>query len=132
MRIGRHGRWPSRDCGKGIRERVRLVYDGGLQTCGSGPSWRQRLTVHWGWMNEPENYQGELLTAVARVVSVFDALGIEYLIGGSVASSVFGEPRQTMDADLVACVLGRHAQPFVDALSNEFYADLGAILSAIQ
>lgn len=80
-------------------------------------------------MSEP---QTELLAAVSRVVLVFDALGIEYLIGGSVASSVFGEPRQTVDADLLARVLGRHAEPLVNALASEFYIDLGAVRSAIE
>ena len=47
-------------------------------------------------MNEGET---ELLAAVLRVVEAFDALGLDYLVGGSIASSVFGEPRQTVDAD---------------------------------
>jgi hypothetical protein len=55
-------------------------------------------------MNEGET---ELLLTVGRVVAAFDALGVEYLLGGSVASSVFGEPRQTLDADLVARALGQ-------------------------
>lgn len=80
-------------------------------------------------MNEGET---ELLSAVARVVAAFEALGVEYLVGGSVASSVFGEPRQTVDADLVARMLGRHAEPLVASLSGEFYADLPAIVTAIQ
>jgi hypothetical protein len=74
----------------------------------------------------------ELLAAVARVVAAFDALGVDYLVGGSVASSVFGEPRQTVDADLVARLLGRHAEPLVTRLAGEFYADLAAIVAAIQ
>ena len=72
-------------------------------------------------MNEGET---ELLLAVGRVVAAFDGLGIEYLVGGSVASSVFGEPRQTLDADLVARVFGRHAKPLIERLGKEFYADL--------
>lgn len=68
-------------------------------------------------MNEGET---ELLAAVARVVTAFDALGIEYLVGGSVASSVFGEPRQTVDADLMARLLGPQAQPLVQRLGGEF------------
>jgi hypothetical protein len=76
--------------------------------------------------------EAELLRAVARVVEAFDALGVEYLVGGSMASSVFGEPRQTADADLLARLFGRHAQPLVESLSGEFYADLPSILSAIQ
>jgi hypothetical protein len=74
----------------------------------------------------------ELLVAVARVVRAFEALGVDYLVGGSVASSVFGEPRQTIDADLVARLLGRHAEPLVAQLGSEFYADLPAISNAIQ
>ena len=44
----------------------------------------------------------ELLAAIARVVAAFEALDVDYLVGGSVASSLFGEPRQTVNADLVA------------------------------
>ncbi len=80
-------------------------------------------------MNEGET---ELLAAVARVVAAFESLGVDYLIGGSVASSVFGEPRQTVDADLVARLLGQHAEPLVKQLAGEFYADLPAILTAVQ
>jgi hypothetical protein len=74
----------------------------------------------------------ELLFAVGRVVAAFDALGVDYLVGGSVASSVFGEPRQTLDADLIARLLGRHAKPLVEKVSKEFYADLPAVEAAIQ
>jgi hypothetical protein len=80
-------------------------------------------------MNGPDT---ELLAAVARVVAAFQVLGVEYLIGGSVASSVFGEPRQTVDADLIARIFGRHAEPLVQKLSGEFYADLPSIIKAIQ
>jgi hypothetical protein len=80
-------------------------------------------------MNEGET---ELLAAVARVVAAFEALGVDYLVGGSVASSVFGEPRQTVDADLLARLLSRHAEPLMARLSGEFYADCAAIVVAIQ
>src|SRR5437867_5877189 len=74
----------------------------------------------------------ELLEAVGRVVAAFDALGVEYLVGGSIASSVFGEPRQTVDADLLARLFGRHAEPLVARLGKEFYADLESINAAIR
>src|SRR5947208_9988908 len=74
----------------------------------------------------------ELLEAVGRVVAAFDALGVEYLIGGSIASSIFGEPRQTLDADLIARILGRHVAPLLQRLSDEFYADEASILAAIH
>lgn len=74
----------------------------------------------------------ELLAAVARVVAALEVLGVDYLVGGSLASSVFGEPRQTVDADLVARLLARHAEPLVERLAGEFYVHLPAILTAIQ
>lgn len=80
-------------------------------------------------MNEAET---ELLAAVFRVVQTFEKLGVDYLIGGSVASSVYGEPRQTVDADLLASLFVRHAEPLVQELAGEFYADLPAVRSAIQ
>ena len=45
---------------------------------------------------------------------------------------MFGEPRQTVDADLVARLLGRHAEPLVTRLSGEFYVDRASITAAIQ
>ena len=65
-------------------------------------------------------------------MTAFEVLGVDYLVGGSIASSVFGEPRQTVDADLVAHLQPGNAGPLVEQLSGEFYADLAAILAAIQ
>lgn len=80
-------------------------------------------------MNEGET---ELLAAIDRVVRVFDALGVEYLVGGSIASSLFGEPRQTIDADLIARLFRRHAEPLAQRLAGEFYADALTIRTAIE
>ncbi|PWU10564.1 MAG: hypothetical protein C5B50_25175 [Verrucomicrobia bacterium] len=79
-------------------------------------------------MNEPAP---ELLGATARLVAAFDSLGVDYLVGGSIASSVFGEPRQTLDADLVAKLFGRHVEPLAAVLELEFYVDVSAIRNAI-
>ncbi|HEV8541320.1 MAG TPA: hypothetical protein VGR78_02905 [Verrucomicrobiae bacterium] len=53
------------------------------------------------------------------------------MIGGSVASRLHGEPRQTIDADLVAALPGKQAQPLVDLLGGDFYADVNSILNAV-
>jgi len=79
-----------------------------------------------------EPHDIELFAAIRRVVGAFDHLRIDYFIGGSVASSVLGEPRQTLDADLIAAVLGRHAGPLVELLQDAFYIDSAMILSAIE
>jgi hypothetical protein len=44
----------------------------------------------------------EPLQIVRKVVDVLNALHAPYLIGGSLASSLHGIPRATLDADLVA------------------------------
>lgn len=41
---------------------------------------------------------------VAALADAFDGLPIPYLVGGSLASSLYGVPRATQDADLMADV----------------------------
>jgi len=41
---------------------------------------------------------------LAKVIDNLEAAGVEYMIGGSVASSIYGEPRTTRDVDIVAAV----------------------------
>ena len=45
-----------------------------------------------------------LATFLSEVVDRFDAAAVEYMIGGSVASSIYGEPRTTRDIDIVVAV----------------------------
>lgn len=74
----------------------------------------------------------DVLLALEPVVAAFDALGVRYRVGGSVASSALGVPRSTLDVD-VACDL-RLAQvpPFVAALGGAFYADADMIADAVR
>lgn len=66
------------------------------------------------------------------VTAVLDALGITHTIGGSLASSFAGEPRSTVDIDVVAAVDERHVVALVTALSPEFYVDDEALRRAIR
>jgi len=74
----------------------------------------------------------EMVAALRRVIEVLDALRIPYLIGGSVASSVHGDPRATRDIDIVAAFFPGHASPFASRLGDEFYVEPDTILSAIE
>ena len=69
---------------------------------------------------------------VARLADVFNQLGIPYLVGGSLASSVYGIPRATNDVDLVADLKRTHVQPFQAALEGDFYIAEELILEAIR
>lgn len=74
----------------------------------------------------------EPVTVALRVVAELDRLGIDYLVGGSIASSVHGRPRTTDDADLVARIAGRHVEDLVRGLEREFYVDADMIQDAIR
>ncbi len=74
----------------------------------------------------------EPIQVVATVARAFDSLGIRYLIGGSVASSVYGVPRATQDVDLVADIRPNHVDALTSALMGEFYVDADMIRDAIQ
>jgi hypothetical protein len=57
------------------------------------------------------------------VLAALDQMEIPYLIGGSVASSVFGIARPTMDADFVADLRPEQTDEFSALLQPHFYAD---------
>ena len=71
------------------------------------------------------------LAIASLVARALDDLGVPYLVGGSLASTLHGEPRFTRDADLVAELQPRHAGPLARALAGVFYADAEAIRGAI-
>ncbi len=70
---------------------------------------------------------------VERVVSILDAIGIEYMIGGSFASSHYGEPRMTRDVDFVADIREEHIPAMMQSFSpDDWYIDDEMIRDAIQ
>jgi len=53
------------------------------------------------------------------MAALFDQLGVPYLVGGSVASSLHGIPRSTLAVDLVAGLQEAHVAPLVAGLGWE-------------
>ncbi len=76
--------------------------------------------------------RNEPLEVTFLVTGVFEKLGVPYLIGGSLASALYGMVRMTQDADIVAEMHPEHIQPFVAALQDEFYLDAEMIAEAVQ
>ena len=74
----------------------------------------------------------ESIAVTMIVIEALERLGVPYVIGGSLASSVHGVLRATMDADLVADLRVAHAQPLAEALDDLFYADLETMREAIR
>ena len=69
----------------------------------------------------------EPLVVVATLARVFDDLNIRYVVGGSLASSMYGIPRATQDADLVAEISQDSANLIERALAGEFFVDADMI-----
>ena len=65
------------------------------------------------------------------VIDALDALGVPYLIGGSLASAVHGVLRATLDTDLVADLRLEHTEPLTRALGGTFYVDAESIREAV-
>jgi hypothetical protein len=71
--------------------------------------------------------------ALALVVAaILERLGIPYLVGGSLASSIHGELRSTNDVDVVANLRENHVVPLLGALSQEFYVTEEAMREALR
>jgi hypothetical protein len=70
---------------------------------------------------------------VARIVArALDACGIRYSIGGSIASSLTGEPRATLDVDILVDLAANAMAPFLAALGPEFFVDPAAFTRAVR
>jgi len=74
----------------------------------------------------------DVLQTTLRVVRILDSFGVDYLVGGSLASSLHGIPRATQDVDLVAAITQDEVSDFVEALGSDFYVDEEMIREAIR
>ncbi len=74
--------------------------------------------------------QQELLSRVTRCL---DDLGIDYMLTGSYASSIQGEPRSTHDIDLVVALTPSDVDKLVEVFpDSEFYLSPAAMREAIE
>src|SRR6266567_8090078 len=73
-----------------------------------------------------------ILAAITPIVEAFEELKVNYHIGGSVASTVHGIMRATIDADIVAELRPEHVRPLVKLLEADYYIDEDAVRDAIK
>ncbi len=66
------------------------------------------------------------------VVGRLDTLGVPYMLSGSVALSLYAEPRMTRDIDFVVDVQAQDVPEFVQAFSSDCYIDETAVLQAVR
>ena len=74
----------------------------------------------------------EPIAVTLQVVDALEQVGATYVIGGSLASTIHGVVRTTLDTDIVAELSLQQAQPFADLLAGAFYLDINTIRNAIQ
>jgi hypothetical protein len=68
-----------------------------------------------------------------RVVEVLDHLGIEYMVSGSLVSSLQGEPRATHDIDIVVALERPHVEVLPKAFRPpEYYLPEDSIINALE
>ena len=73
----------------------------------------------------------DILSALKPVIQSFEKLDISYYIGGSVASSVYGMARATLDVDIIADIKTSQINGLKENLEGDFYIDADMIADAI-
>ncbi|MFZ2492177.1 MAG: hypothetical protein WA208_11880 [Thermoanaerobaculia bacterium] len=71
----------------------------------------------------------EVAVLVARAL---EAAGVEYAVGGSLASSAFGEPRATRDIDVAIRLVPDRVAEMIAAFGPDFSIDTGALHEAVR
>jgi len=74
----------------------------------------------------------DLLTALEPVVAALRRLGVRHYVGGSVASTLHGAIRSTMDVDLVCGLTEPQVDAFIAACGAEFYVSPTAARDAVR
>lgn len=72
------------------------------------------------------------IAVAVRVTHVLDTLGILHTVGGSIAASFAGEPRSTVDIDVVVALVEQDVASLVAALAPDFYVNEDAVRRAVR
>jgi len=73
----------------------------------------------------------EAIEVTSRVARLLERLGVSYCVGGSLASSLYGIPRSTQDADLAVALRTEHVEPLIEGLEEDFYVSRERVLDAV-
>ncbi len=79
----------------------------------------------------PETLPDPILVAL-DFASILDRLGAPYLVGGSLASSMHGEPRSTLDVDFVVDLDVTKVESLVAELQPAYYVDVDTAREAVR
>ena len=74
----------------------------------------------------------DIIGVTIEIARALDECGIDYSVGGSLASGFSGEPRFTLDVDVAVALRPAQVDPLVARLRPAFYADVDAIARAVR
>ena len=74
----------------------------------------------------------EPIAVTLELAEGLEALGLNYVVGGSIASSLHGIPRATQDIDIVVVLWGKDVEGFVARFESSFYVDRDMVMDAIR
>jgi hypothetical protein len=74
----------------------------------------------------------DVVAIALEVTNRLESGGIPYVIGGSLASSLHGEPRSTMDVDVVADLSEESIGWLIASLHPDYYVDEDAAWDAVE
>jgi len=69
---------------------------------------------------------------VRKMAAIFDELGVSYALGGSLASSLIGEPRSTVDVDMAVRLDVASGDKLLERVGAEFYVPTEVARQAIR
>ena len=67
--------------------------------------------------------QPDAIAAATSLARSFERFQVRYVLGGSMASTSYGEPRSTLDADFAADLNLSHFEAWADEVEKDFYFD---------
>ena len=74
----------------------------------------------------------DLICALLEFLERLEAAGLAHAVGGSVASSAFGEPRTTADCDVVVSLPPGRLAGLLDTLGPDWYAPRDSAARAVE
>lgn len=72
------------------------------------------------------------LDIIADIARRFDALGIPYMLTGSIAMNYYAEPRMTRDIDVVIALRSEDIESLISEFSPDYYIEREAVRESIQ
>jgi hypothetical protein len=72
------------------------------------------------------------ITLAKAIAAILEPLNISYYVGGSLASSLLGEPRYSEDLDLIIAVSVAQSKSLIQALEPQFYISEVAVEDALN